>query len=132
MPKATYLDWIEDKINRHQTEIARLTIAREVVIEAAKTFKLLEPKQLPSPPPGEKPKRRSPRPPLPREEVLQLLTERGPLTSREVVNALNAEEKQTWNALYHMRKSGAIRRLDDGRYAMPAANDLGEPQNDQS
>ena len=37
----TYIEWIDDQLEFHQTEVARLTIARSVVEEAAAAMELM-------------------------------------------------------------------------------------------
>jgi hypothetical protein len=127
--KPSYIDWIDAEIDQHQRAIAKLTIAREVIEQARKLMTPEEPKRLPKPQP-EKIKRQSPRPSLPRQQILALLAERGPLTSGDITRAFPVfDQKQLWNALYHMRKNGSISRNEKGYYYV--ASELGS-ENDQA
>ena len=118
-----YLEWIDQKILEHQTEIARLTVARSVLEDM----------------PGlrlqgkvEREKKRQHHPTRAeskgvRMEILGVLQKTMPPVGGkpiEILNALGvgtgkADRRPYYNALSRMEKDGAVIRSADGLYALP-------------
>lgn len=117
-----YVEWIDGEILRHQTEIARLTVARGVIEEASGALKKGPFVQRllanPSKRKGSFVKART------RDLCIAALETLGhPATSRQIVAAVLAEhpeatQKALWNGLYNGHRKGAI--LREGKlYSLP-------------
>jgi len=113
-----YLQWIDQEITRHQTEIARLTVARSVIEEASEAVR---PPPLVLPKPPEKKRRVVGNT---RDHIKEALREIGqpslPGTITAAVRAKHPDvtRKAIANGLYNARQVGEIVRSDDGLYAL--------------
>ena len=119
MTKA-YLEWIDDEILRHQTEIARLTVARSVIEEASDKLKrVAAPKLLAKPA-----KKRAYAKGDTRGKIVAVMTEIGRAAKPKEISDLVTEDnpditaKMVWNALYNARITGQVVRKD-GLYSLP-------------
>ena len=120
-----YLEWIDAQINKHQTEIARLTVARSVIEEAGEAIRVNKiPKGL-LPKPKPKYVRKFPHGSgASRNMVLAALATLDHAATPGEINAIVMAEnkdvtaKALWNALYHLRKKGEVVR-EGGFYSLP-------------
>ena len=96
-----YLNWIDEQITHHEREIAKLTIAKEVIMHIDSSIK---PKH------ESKPKHRTHYGNT-FAKVLDVLRE--PMTSREIINAVREQfptikEKSIVNVLYNAHRTNRL------------------------
>lgn len=122
-----YLEWVDQQIEFHEKEIARLMIARGVIEQAASTLSNIalatKRKQLAKP--GMK------RGDTRKHITDALLAIGRPATSREIIGAVrakhaNVSDKMVWNTLYHMRSLGVIEKDSAGLHYL---GDVATPDN---
>jgi len=111
-----YLLWIDEQINMHQTEIARLMVARGVIEDASadakpKAEKVKKPKM----------KRTAPRGGTRAAIFAAMLDIAEPASSKTIANRVHGShpevtEKMVWNALYNMRMTKHVLRNGSGLY----------------
>src|SRR5262245_48286931 len=104
----THIEWIEQQIKKHQTAIARLTIALEVIAESNRAN---HPK--PKPKPKALPKPRATEPSDMRAVMLDILKE-GPATSGDIIAAHAFPPQQVYNALSILYLKGLLTRNSNG------------------
>lgn len=116
--------WIDEQIDKHQTEIARLMVARSVVEQASDAV-AAKPK---AEKPAKKPKVK--REALPRGEtkhkIIKAMLEIGvPASSLEIFKHVQSQgsdltQKRIWNTLYTLTDKGEVMRdTMDGSYYLP-------------
>ncbi len=117
------IKWIDEQIDKYQTEIARLMVARGV-IEQASDAVAAKPSKAEKP---AKPKVRRAATALPRGEakhkIIKAMLEIGkPASSQEIFAHMGGDmtQKRIWNTLYVLKDKGEIERnVDDGNYSLP-------------
>lgn len=121
----TYIEWIDQQLEHHQREVARLTIAREVVVEAAAAL-APKPEKKPRvfvsilPKKEKKPKVKSDV----RENMVEMIKNVGPVTAGMAIDLYSAKNKQerqqVYNALSTLRLAGKLIKDDkSGIYSLP-------------
>lgn len=116
-----YLEWIDQKIHEHQTEIARLTVARQVLGEMPG---LQQPRL-------SKPRIKTSRHPTRGESravqqhVINWIGANPGAKPIDMLNGLGvavdkAARRPFYNAMTRLMKEGALIRDDDGRYSLAA------------
>jgi hypothetical protein len=127
-----YLDWLDAKILEHQTEVARLTVARDVILEMpARRIEGAVARGEPTPAKKRQSTRHESR--AVRTEILGALGNLPPAGAKpiEILHALGigsgkAERRPYYNALSRLERDGAVikRVLVAGQgnvYALPAS-----------
>ena len=118
-----YIEWIDTQINALQTEIARLTVAREVIVELQDIVRAPEARLLKPRAPYKKRQGGAGRG-ASRLRVLAALRTLGqPVKPIAIIEHLDAasdrlERKAIYNALVRMKQEGEV-VLDGGLYSLP-------------
>lgn len=128
----TYIEWIDSQLEFHQTEVARLTIARGVVEEAATALDIMrhKPKAEPKPPkaPKTQPVTRVNEGDMWRTKIISHLAEHGPHDSNALIEAFGLSGKQgrqkVYNAVSKMRIDGLLDKTEEGVYSLPRTEEL--------
>ena len=119
--KTSYMDWINHEIDKHQREIAKLTLAADVIERASKELGREYASAKPQPVKPVKPRVTRVSRYEARNQVLQILAD-GPKVSGDLSVAIvgkDGDRKPVQNALYHLRINGQIVRDTEGRYSLP-------------
>jgi hypothetical protein len=111
-----YLEWIDQKILEHQTEIARLTVARDVLMEMP--GKRLEGKVERAVKRQRHPTRADVK--IVHQHIINRLSDK-PMKPIEIINAMGIgptkEERRSWyNGLARLVKDGVLMKDAEGKY----------------
>jgi hypothetical protein len=128
----TYLEWIDNQLEYHQTEVARLTIARGVVEEAAAALDIIRHKPEKKIPSLQIAQEKKPKSTVKRvfdgeqwrTKVLKFLAENGPHDSNALIEAFDAghskqEKQKIYNTVSKLRLDGILVKSEDGVYSVP-------------